>query len=285
MTSVIATLLFSLVTLVIFALSFRALSGATLLACWYWGVIAVFCVTACEVAAWAGVAADQTAERWHYLAALTSLCPTLAILGAKRPQNRAWQWIVLTGWGVLALPAAQAWLICPDQPLEVHALWAWLIGAVIAIGVFNYLPTRHWLSALLVGAGQWLLLGPPLPVAGDVSADTKAAAAMALFTVGLGWARWRANERARGASAVGNAIGDFRDWYGIVWTARIVNRVWGNEPDLPAASFTPIDPQWEAARAAAVRPLLARFVSAQWIESRLDAAEETPLSTADGAAQ
>ena len=39
-----------------------------------------------------------------FAAAMIVFCPAMALLGAKRPQDKPWQLIVLSLWGILALP-------------------------------------------------------------------------------------------------------------------------------------------------------------------------------------
>lgn len=94
----------------------------------------------------------------RYATAIGTLCPLMAVLGAKRPQNRGWQWIVLSLWVILMLPAAQALLISSGRQLGLFIAWRLFLGAIIGLGLLNYLPTRFWLAAVLVACGQALLL-------------------------------------------------------------------------------------------------------------------------------
>lgn len=106
-------------------------------------------------------------EALRFVAAASTLCPLIAVLGAKRPQDRGWQWVVVSLWVIVAWPAGQA-LAKPAGPaVEIIALWQLFIWALIAMGPFNYLPTRYWWVSLFVAAGQTLLfsryLGVPEP--------------------------------------------------------------------------------------------------------------------------
>ena len=49
-------------------------------------------------------------KRRRFAAAVLSFAPTMALLGAKRPQNGAWQFVVITLWAILALPAFEVLL-------------------------------------------------------------------------------------------------------------------------------------------------------------------------------
>src|SRR5258708_2402224 len=68
----------------------------------------------------------------EYTAAVLFISPVLAMLGAKRPQNGAWQFIVLTLVAVLLLPVLQG-LAYGDSAPHVHALFRWLIAAHICL--------------------------------------------------------------------------------------------------------------------------------------------------------
>lgn len=65
----------------------------------------------------------------HFAVAASTLCPTIAVLGAKRPQDRGWQWVVASLWLVVVWPAAQA-LANPAGPnFEIFAPWKIFIVA------------------------------------------------------------------------------------------------------------------------------------------------------------
>ena len=54
--------------------------------------------------------------------AALSVCPTMSLLGAKRPQHGVWQFIVGALAAVLALPTASAVLIRPGGLPDLHIL-------------------------------------------------------------------------------------------------------------------------------------------------------------------
>ena len=67
------------------------LRGTTLVAPASWAVLACLAVTVVE-AALAGTGSTTTPAQagiYRYLAGVTAFCPLLALLGAKRPQDRA----------------------------------------------------------------------------------------------------------------------------------------------------------------------------------------------------
>ncbi|MES1213155.1 MAG: hypothetical protein ABUL64_01075, partial [Singulisphaera sp.] len=88
------------------AVARRYVRGTTLVAPWCWAIVAVALVAAVDGAAL--LSGSGMTPAWlsaaRYLAAIATFCPLMAVLGAKRPQDRAWQLIVLALWFVLALP-------------------------------------------------------------------------------------------------------------------------------------------------------------------------------------
>src|SRR5690348_15719242 len=90
------------VGLIALASGFRALRGTTLRAPWWWAAGSFVAVAASEIAI---VLIDFDgrggASQLRLAASTTTLLPTLALLGAKRPQDRAWQLIVLSFWVLL----------------------------------------------------------------------------------------------------------------------------------------------------------------------------------------
>src|SRR5262245_38410697 len=86
----------------------RRFRGSTLMAAWWWTIASWAAIVAAEC--WRAFADDPASPRiaaFRYVAAVGALCPLAAVLGAKRPQDKPWQFIVLSLWLVLSLPAAQ----------------------------------------------------------------------------------------------------------------------------------------------------------------------------------
>jgi len=148
------------ISALLLASSLPRVRGTTLLAPLLWAIVAGIGLAAIE-AFFNTSGADispLSVSMLRYATAIGTLCPLMAVLGAKRPQNRGWQWIVLSLWVILMLPAAQAMLISPGRQLNLFVAWRLFLGAMIGLGLLNYLPTRFWLAALLVACGQVLLL-------------------------------------------------------------------------------------------------------------------------------
>jgi hypothetical protein len=157
-----------------------------------------------------------------YVIAVLMIAPTLALLGAKRPQNGAWQFIVLTLVGVLLLPVMQGLAFGDPRP-HVHALFRWLIAAHIVVGVVNYLPTMFAGPACCFGAAQACAARDllPFPLGNTNLSDV----ALLLFCAALIGVRILAFRRAKNGVGLHRLWFDFRDAYGLVWGLRIAERL------------------------------------------------------------
>ena len=71
----------------------------------------------------------------------------MAILGAKRPQNIGWQFIVGSLWIVLILPAADNVLLWRGGQLNIGAVREWFLTVLLFVGLSNYLLTRYGLTS------------------------------------------------------------------------------------------------------------------------------------------
>lgn len=250
------------------------LRGTTLQAPWFWTLAAFLALLAVELTH------DDNAGI-KYLATAATFCPLVSVLGAKRPQDRAWQFIVAALWLVLALPGVQQWLGRRPTVLQLHAAWQWFLAVLIALGFFNGLPTRLWLSSLLAGIGQTAMLinQLPLPSLGLSVEQTTQAWTIGFMTwcVSVALWGWDLPRRRRETSPYDRLWLDFRDLVGGVWALRIAERInaaastCGWESRLTWSGWvihgdeTTLEPDVERS----LRMLLRRFVSQEWIDHRL----------------
>ncbi len=301
-------LLLGLASVWLLRVGWTVLRGTTLRAAWCWAVVAIAGIAGVEMLLALGQTDEATsAETLRFAAAVLAFCPTMAVLGGKRPQNTAWQFIVFTLWGILALPAFEIWLRGRGEVFSIDPVRSWFLVVLVLVGLGNYLPTRFGLAAALYAAGQVLLLWEQLP-AGDVL-DWRPPVwpAMALLVMS-GWAVRRAAARGphRGAhrdlvSQLGDwnlVWRDFRDWFGTVWSVRVMDRVNASaaSDDWPVAlgwegfiwrgTTLPPDANPPQAAGDTLRALMRRFVSPEWIERRLGEADAgwhgTKADRADG---
>ncbi len=147
----------------------------------------------------------------RYLALSLTGCAAVAVLGARRPGVRAWNFVVCGLLAVLLLPVAEG-LGRPrlDAPHFVF------LGGTLAVGLVNYLPTRLGLAAVFVAAGCALQLA--VLVSPEGAAWRKVAAA--LCVAAAPWAGLLAVRRPPSANEVDVLWWDFRDRFGVAWGQR-----------------------------------------------------------------
>src|SRR5688572_28769044 len=104
-----------------------ALRGTTLIGAWWWAIAAAVALAA--------VALDGSGPL-RFAAACLTLCPTVAVLGAKRPQDRAWHWVVLSLWIVLCIAAINAAFFHPSRgAVELHSAQTAFLVVLVLLGV------------------------------------------------------------------------------------------------------------------------------------------------------
>lgn len=176
----------------------------------------------------------------RFAVAATTLCPLMSVLGAKRPQDRGWQWVVLTLWIVLVWPAAQAVVLPAGIRVELFIAWKIFLWGLIGLGLLNYLPTRHWRASVLVALGQILLLrehlGLPEATSTQISqlvAVLSFVSAAAIVTSSRKSASLATN--AQTLAKLNSQWLQFRDHYGAFWALRSLARInqSGEQHDWP----------------------------------------------------
>jgi hypothetical protein len=202
----------------------KRLRGTTLVAPCLWAAIAASCLlilALVQIESTGGLALSVL----RFAVAAMTLCPLIAVLGAKRPQDRGWQWVVGTLWLVLIWPAAQT-LANPAGPeFEIFLPWKIFIVALIAMGLLNYLPTRHWLASLFVAGGQILLFSKFLGIEQLQAWLTLATFCFCVASL-LILIRHKSHAPTEAIPPLQTArwLG-FRDAYGAFWALRIMQRV------------------------------------------------------------
>jgi hypothetical protein len=270
--SVLAALLASLLALAGLARRYRSLQGTTLRAPWCWTLAAVLALTVAELSA---TRLSAWAEQMRYLAAAATFCPLMAVLGAKRPQDRAWQFIVLSLWVVLALPGVQSAFSRPHAALDLHAAWRWFLLVLIAVGLFNSLPTRQWPSSLLAAGGQVCLLAKNLPISVVwLNSPSISALGTVLWCAAVALWGWDFPPRRKTEQPLDRLWLDFRDLLGTMWALRVLERInaassrsgWGAR--LTWRGWI-IGGEPQPALQRSLEMLLRRFVSPEWIARRM----------------
>jgi len=259
--------------------------GSTAVPAAAWAALAACGLAVEAFAAATGGLVDPAARSAARLAvAALAVCPTMALLGAKRPQHGVWQFIVATLACVLALPAVSALLVRPGSLPDVHIIVRFFLPLLVLVGWMNFAATRHGLAAAVVAGGQLMLVAGFLPGIGrseplGASIDAAGAGLVAAGSVmaavqSAGWPATRL--RRQGLAAVTDpAVLAIRETLGAAWTLRIAERfnaVAGERGWPCRLTFTGlvVDPSarpggWEADAVRCLRALLRRFATEDWI--------------------
>jgi hypothetical protein len=273
-----------LLGLLILAARRHELAGTTLVSPWAWSVAALLSVAGAEIVIGLN---SSISLNWRmglrYAAAMATFTPIMALLGAKRPQDRGWQFIVFSLWAILALPSFE-WLLFGEIK-ELHPARLWFLLILVGIGALNGIATRRWLASACYAAGQGVLIAPFLSTT-VASLPDSSAPLLGLVLIAVSFAL---PMRARGASeGLDRVWFDFRDAYGLVWSLRVAERM-----NTSAAMYAwPVQLAWQGFRnrepdagkvivpqvvEESLRTLLRRFVSAEWIDARINAPSDVRL--------
>ena len=284
----------------------RDVRETTLVGPWSWLLASVLVVGGVEILASLAAAGSSRdgIDALRYLAAMTTFCPMVSLLGAKRPQNRAWKFIVLTLLGVLSLPAITHLLLGRGAGIETHVARQCFAVALIVVGPLNYLLTRYAPAAFTFALAQVILLGEHLPGGQSLSFAGSQVAGLMLMLLAICLAV-ACRGRCDAAQSFARLWADFRGMYGSLWSLRVVERLnveahshdwpvrfsWGGmiRADGDLAREIDISAETSAAVSSAMRAVLSRFVSPAWIDERwgevvaladVAAVQDQPLNTA-----
>jgi len=204
------------------------LRATTLSAPCLWTAVAGLCL-AIESLCQGDVEGIEFSALQFSVAAMT-FCPLMAVLGAKRPQHRGWQWVVLSLWIVLIWPAVQAVLLPAGVRVELFIAWKLFLWGLIGVGLLNYLPTRHSLAAVGVAMGQVILLQAHLGVGNGLPAEWSLLLGVSCFVLASLLIGWRGEPQSTATSqgalvSLNRRWRNFRDAYGAFWALRMLGRI------------------------------------------------------------
>lgn len=268
----------------------RTIWQTTLVDAWWWTTAAVGAWSGAELAA--AVSAPRGAASWleplRFTAISISLCPMIAVMGAKRPQHGVWNFVVLSLLAIVALPAAEVLFLRPGARLMVGDARSWFLWALVLLPAINFVPTRFWLASLLVAAGQLVALSAHLALLHRQVVGRAELVGLVACCGGL-VAAWIAAKRNRQANGPHDRLWlSFRDSFGLFWGLRLQERVnaaaqqsgWGIELTwlgfvwrTNGSNPAKIEPAIESAVRGTLKGLLRRFVSSEWIAE----CSQTPL--------
>lgn len=180
------------------------------------------------VGAWGGWLLAAVAElvrgdnvpEMRYVALCLTGCAGVAVLGARRPGVGPWNFVVAGLLAVLLLPFAEGWVT--GKPLHLDGVRAVFLGATLAVGVLNYLPTRLTGAALLLALGcacEIAVLTAPAHWLSMAYQDDPYLNGWPGLIPWFGFAAVRLS--ASPASEFDRLWLDFRDRFGLVWGQRL----------------------------------------------------------------
>ncbi|MBS0208444.1 MAG: hypothetical protein JSS27_05765 [Planctomycetes bacterium] len=258
--------------------AFVRLRGTTLRAAAGWGLLATLVLTITA----ALEAQDAANSPWRYLTTIVTLAPGIAVFGAKRPQDRAWFFIVLTLLVVLALPSLESWFLRDGGRIELHGFRSVFQLLLLLAGTGNYWPTRCGLAAALLAIGQWMLLDEfsAWPLLGfDRAVCRQVGTCLVLAAPIVAAVLWRVQGTEDGWAKTWLR---FRNAYGLVWSVRVAERFnramlqrqsplrlgWqGFTADTAMSPEGQATPTIDRPAARSLQALLTRFVAADWLPS------------------
>ncbi len=261
------------------------LQATTVLTAWRWAIAASFVwLLAFGVSFTVDVPQGYSDLMW-YSVALVSLCPAIAVLGARRPGTSAWTWfVILPMLAVLGWPMLTVWghnLRSASFQLEIPQLAGFVLVLLMSAG--NYIGTRYWASACLYAMALCLLVAPVSAVAPQgLSADASRSLAGLVLGAAVGVADVSSRRRRPAPSSLDGLWEDYRNLFGIVWSRRLQDRLnaVASQQKWPLR-VAPSGFHWsqtitreqrqetEIKVEQSLRWMLRRFVDPEWIDSRL----------------
>jgi hypothetical protein len=198
-----------------------------------------------------------------YLALALTGCAGVAVLGARRPGVGPWNFVLFGLLGVMLLPLAEQLVAQGPPPGTLRIVF---LGATVAVGVLNYLPTNLALAVVLLGGACTLQI---LTLTGQQEGDPTLTWWLTALTPWAGLIRWRL--RAGPASEFDAVWLDFRDRFGFFWGQRVREQFnaaachagwpvvlrWQGLRLKPGAALP--EPEVQTRIVAALRALLKRF--------------------------
>jgi hypothetical protein len=266
----------------------KSLEGTTLPTAWAW-------MMAAGAGWWISVTvsllldeayASRLDQFWYWTAVLT-VCPPIAVLGARRPTSRVWNWFILAPLvAVLGWPAVTVLVTFPDlAPLQVQTPVFVGFALVLVMGLGNYAGTRYGLAALLAALASGLVLLPASSRA-DLSFDLAMRSrgwGAILLSLAIYWAFRQGRRPTVAASRFDRLWFDIRDTFGIVWSIRLQERINATaEQEGWTSRLGPDGFAWkedvspeersrtEERMEHTLRWLLRRFADPEWIDRRLE---------------
>ena len=207
-----ANLLIALLVTILLVTQRARVKGTTLVASWIWAAVSIWSI--------AMVQFFESSPEVNYCARVLVFCPVMSTLGARRPQNRAWEFITASLWIILALPALEVLFARQGELFDVRGLRSWFFVVLIFISVSNIALSRFWISGILFGVVQTLLLSEFLPTWIQFSMESSATVALVVAAIAIGLACFLPVTDRTGRSGIDRIWLRYRDTFGGLWAVR-----------------------------------------------------------------
>lgn len=155
-------------------------------------------------------------EPWRYLALCLTGAAGIAVLGARRPHVGAWDFVVLGLLAVMLLPLGEHLLLGTPA---VDGLRIFFLGATLAVGAVNYVPTAAGPAAVIFGgfcAAEFLAITADFEL-GSTGLDVVHTGLLLIPWLAL--AAWRLARREH--LEINRRWRAFRDCFGWFWGQRV----------------------------------------------------------------
>jgi hypothetical protein len=172
---------------------------------------------------WAVTCAAVFAEPGLHFVALSLFgCASVAVLGARRPNAAAWQFVVCGLAAVLLLPLVESTV--RDRPIDLSGVrWTFVCG-LSAFASLNYFFTRLAFPTILLAAGGAMtFFVPKLSVGDPIVVFAHFVGVICVWSApAVGWLGYRSR---RSEQLPTNRLWfEFRDRYGAVWALRAIEQ-------------------------------------------------------------
>lgn len=226
-------------------------------------------------------------SRIDYFSTTLLLTPLVSVLGAKKPGVRFWNYFVvipmllMLNWPVIVQGVGTHGIQVLN--LEPPALMGIFVVLLMVLG--NYFGTVFTLPAILYCCGVLISLTPSsqsLPQISEFPAMAHCLSSL-LFVGALFSSRRRYYVSQRDRAGYDRIWLDFRDWFGILWARRVMERLNQTaDKEEWSARLTLEGIQWDSEQSLecrkqtqekldhALRWILRRFVEESWIDDRLE---------------
>ncbi len=199
--------------------AWRHIRKTTLQEVWLWQ--AVSCGAVFGAALLSASGSDEA--RWvlmRWFAVVALFCPNVALLGAKRPQHRAWHLVVATLWVILLLPSIELLWAASGRAFSPGSVRGSFLWVLIVLEILNRVGSGSALIGWAMAAAQISLLGDWLP-GWPWKLDSSAFLVACLALVVYHWTCYLTSVPSARSADLSQCWRSFRRRFGTLWALRV----------------------------------------------------------------